>query len=134
MASLSDFLEDAWLRTISEGTAYSAPATWIALFLSGGAEVGGGGYQRVQVNQDGTTQPFWRAPVDGAGDEKVIDNNGEVAFPQATDDWGTVTEVGIMDASSGGNELAREALVNAQTVNTGSIFTFSDGDLNFTND
>ena len=138
MTDIADYLETQWLTSISAGTAYSAAATWVALFTTlpaedgtGGTEVSGGSYARVQVNQDGATPPYWNAPT---GSPALIDNNGEIAFPQATANWGTVVGCGVYDASTAGNLLYFGSLTASQTVNNGSTFKFAAGDLDLTLD
>lgn len=137
MSALSDYLEDKWLRMLSGGAAFTPPATYVALFTvapsdsGGGTEVSGGGYARQQVNQDGATQPYWNAPVDNGGPQ-LIDNNGEIAFPQATASWGDIVAVGIFDAATGGNLLYHGTLSSTKTISTNDTFKFPDGDLDLT--
>lgn len=134
MAALSNYLESAWLNMLASATSFTPPATYVALFTSApgdgdaGTEVSGGSYARVQVNQDGATQPYWNAPIDDAGPQ-VIDNAGEIVFPQATADWGTVTAVGIYDAATGGNLLYHGSLATSKSVTTNDTFKFAAGDL-----
>lgn len=137
MTALSNYLEDKWLRMLSDAAAFTAPATYVALFTTDptdagtGTEVSGGSYARQQVNQDGATSPFWNTPVDAAGPQ-LIDNNGAITFPQATASWGTVSHVGIFDALTAGNLLFHGALASPTTVDTNSTFEFPTGDLDLT--
>lgn len=134
MSALSDYLESAWLNMLAQGQAFSAPETHVALFTAapsdsgGGTEVSGGGYARMQVNQDGATSPYWNTPVDDGGPQ-LIDNNGEIAFPQATGDWGEVVAIAIFDAATGGNMLYHGTLASSKVVSTNDTFRFADGDL-----
>lgn len=137
MSALSDYLESAWLNMLAQGQSFTPPATYVALFTAapgdsgGGTEVSGGDYARQQVNQDGATQPYWNTPTDDGGPQ-VIDNNGEIAFPQATADWGEVVAVGIYDAATGGNLLYYGTLASSKTVTTNDTFKFATGDLDLT--
>lgn len=138
MSAISNYLEDKWLRMLSGGTAYTAPATYVALFTvapaddgTGGTEVSGGSYARVQVNQDGTTEPYWNTPVQSGG-AGLIDNQGAITFPTASGDWGEVVAVGIYDASTVGNLLYHGALAANRTVLTGDTFEFADGNFDVT--
>ncbi len=138
MSALSDYLENAWLDMLANGSAFTAPATWVALFTTapaddgtGGVEVSGGSYARQQVNQDGATPPYWNAIAQDSG-AALTDNNGEIAFPQATASWGTVVAVGIYDASSAGNLLYHGNLSASKTVDNGDTFKFATGDLDLT--
>jgi len=55
-----------------------------------------------------------------------------VEFPTATANYGTVTHVGIYDASSAGNLMAWAALTSSKTIETGDVFRIPSGDLDIT--
>lgn len=133
MAAFSDYLETAianWLR----GTAFPAEPTntHVALFTSdpaddaSGTEVSGGSYARVAL-----AQADWNAPV-ASGGGQLIDNAVAVTFPTATASWGTVTHVGLFDASTGGNLLYHGALASSKAVGDGDTFEIAAGDLDIT--
>ena len=106
--------------------AYTAPSTkYLALFtaLADGeagsvTEVTGGGYARqtVAFTTSGNT----------------TSNNAAVEFPTATANYGTVTHVGVYDASSSGNLMAYAALSSNKTIETGDVFRVPSGDLDIT--
>src|SRR5688572_15936538 len=102
--NLTNFAENKLLDHILGKTSYTMPTTYVGLFTAapgeagGGTEVSGGSYAR-QALQPTT------AAASGAAD-----NSADVTFPAASADWGTVTHVGIFDASSGGNLLLYAAL------------------------
>lgn len=111
--------------------AYVPPATvYVALFTAapgvagGGTEVAGGSYARVAVTNDGTR---WSAPAAG-----VVSNLLAVVFAQATALWGTVVAVGIFDAAAAGNLLDFANLTTPRTIQNGDTFSFSIGQLQFT--
>ena len=90
----SDDLENEILDLVLGGQAWTPPAdVWIALYTvtpadaGGGTEVTGGGYARVQVDNDLVT---WAAAVTGIKENAIL-----IAFPQATADWGVVVAFGI---------------------------------------
>lgn len=102
---------------------YTMPASvWIALYTSDptaadvGTEVSGGGYARKQLTMG--------APANGVGE-----NSAPVSFGTASANWGTITHMGIRDASSGGNLLYYGPLTVNKTVNTGDTFDFPTGDV-----
>jgi len=102
MAGFSDYLEDKVLDHVFGGNAYTAPSTlYVALYTSapsdtgGGTEVSGGGY----VRQTATFTVSGTNPT-------TASNTGAIEYPTATANYGTVTSVGIFDASSSGNLLA----------------------------
>ena len=123
--SFSDYLETKVLDHVFGGTAYTAPTTlYVALFTAapsdsgGGTEVSGGAYARQTI------------AFTTSGD--TTSNNAAVEFPTATANYGTVTHVGIYDASSAGNLMAWAALTSSKTIETGDVFRIPSGDLDIT--
>jgi hypothetical protein len=124
--SFSNFLETEILDHVFAGAAYTAPSTkYLALFTAvadGEAgsvtEVTGGGYARqtVAFTTSGNT----------------TSNNAAVEYPTATANYGTVTHVGVYDASSSGNLMAYAALSSNKTIETGDVFRVPSGDLDIT--
>lgn len=134
MTAISDYLEQAILNSIFRNTAFPAEPSnvYIALFTTattdagGGTEVTGGSYARATVS----TTSQWTAPGVGGATSNIND----IAFAQATAGWGTITNVGIFDAISGGNLLFHGALSASKAVSTDDIFKFLAGDLTITLD
>ena len=124
--SFSNYLETEILDHVFAGAAYTAPSTkYLALFTAvadGEAasvtEVSGGGYARqtVAFTTSGNT----------------TSNNAAVEFPTATANYGTVTHVGVYDASSSGNLMAYATLSASKTIETGDVFRVPSGDLDIT--
>lgn len=52
-----------------------------------------------------------------------------MTFPTATANWGTVTHIGLFDASTSGNLLFHRALAASKVVNDGHIFRINAGEL-----
>lgn len=130
MSAISNYLETKLIDLVFRATAYTSPQTWIALFTSNpgedasGTEVTGGSYARKRVFNDGATSPYWSASSNGA-----VENVQAVTFAQATASWGTITHVGIFDASTAGNLLYYGALASSKTINLGDTAEFAAGDL-----
>jgi hypothetical protein len=129
MAGFSDYLEDKVLDHVFGGTAYTAPGTlYVGLYTAapsdsgGGTEVSGGSYARKSMPA---------MTVSGTSPTEAT-NGAAVEFITATGSWGTVTHVGVFDASSGGNLLAWAALTASKTVSSGDVFRFDAGDLDIT--
>ena len=123
--SFSDYLETKVLDHVFAGTAYTAPSTlYVALFTAapsdsgGGTEVSGGAYARQTI------------AFTTSGD--TTSNNAAVEFPTATANYGTVTHVGIYDASSAGNLMAWAELTSSKNIETGDVFRIPSGDLDIT--
>ena len=125
--SFSDTFETTvltWSFTTSSAT---RPTEWhIALYTAspsdpgGGTEVSGGGYARQAVT----------FTVSG----NTASNNAAIEWPVATSAYGTVTDVGVFDASSGGNLIAYAALTTSKAIDTGDVFRLPSGDLDVTLD
>ena len=129
MAGFSDYLEDKVLKHVFGGSSYTAPGTlYVGLFTSapsdsgGGTECSGGSYARKSM-----------AAMTVSGTSPTTATNGSaVEFVTATGSWGTVTHVGVFDASTSGNLLGWAALSASKTVSSGDVFRFAAGDLDIT--
>ena len=126
MAEFSNYLEDALINAVLRNTTYTSPATvYVSLYTSdptdadSGTEVSGGSYARTSVT--------FGAPSNG-----VSTNSADITFPTATASWGTVTHIGIHDASTSGNLLFHTALDTAKSIDSGDIFKISTGNLSVT--
>ncbi len=126
MTQFSDYLENALINATLRGIAYTTPATvYLALYTSDptdadvGAEVNGGGYARQSV--------AFGAPSNG-----IASNSANVTFPQATSGWGTVSHIGIRDASTAGNLLYYAPLTTARSILTGDTLSFLTGQISVT--
>ena len=128
MGQLSNYLENALINATLLGTAYTSPATvYLALYTSDptdadtGTEVSGGAYARQSI--------AFGAPSNG-----VATNSANVNFPQATANWGTVSHIGIRDASTAGNLLYYAPLTTARSILTGDTLSFLTGQVSVTLD
>ena len=128
MAEFSTYLENKIIDHILRNQSYTPPATvYVALFTADNGleegtitgEVSGGSYARQSVTLS--------AASGGASS-----NSADITFPTATADWGTITHVALMDASTGGNVLMHSALDASKTVNNGDTFKINSGDLDVT--
>jgi hypothetical protein len=125
MSALSNFLANELLDHVLLGLAYSAPAdVYVALFTSSTGleagdpaacdEVSGGGYGRV-------------AATFSAGSDSASANTAEVAFSEASADWGEITHFAICDAATEGKILLWAELTNSRIVLTGDVARFKTG-------
>ena len=128
MSAASDYLEDALLDHVLGGTTYTQPANvYVGLWtaddgLEAGtltSEVSGGSYAR-------QTAAF--AAASGGS----CSTNATVTFPTATANWGTITHIALMDASTGGNVLFHGAVTSSKLIETGDTFQISSGNLTIT--
>ena len=128
MAEMSNYLEVALLNATLNNTAFTTVATpYISLHTAdptddgSGAEVSGGSYARASAS-------FATA----SGTSGSIATDADITFPTATAVWGTVTHIGIWDASTSGNLLYYTALDSSKTIDSGDIFKITSGNLTVT--
>jgi hypothetical protein len=57
-----------------------------------------------------------------------------IEFPTAGSNWGTVTHVGVFDASTSGNLLVYGTLATSKLVESGDVFRIPAGDLDISLD
>ena len=69
------------------------------------------------------------APSNGASA-----SSADCTFPTCTSTWGTVSHIGIFDASTSGNLLYHTPLDTSKTIETGDIFKIASGSLTVTLD
>jgi len=134
-SAASDFLEKAVLDHVLTATSYTPPTTrYLALFnnTSGNAAANlEAGTLTDEISTSGTaygrkTVTFGAAVI-GATTTSATD--ATVTFDAATDNWGTVTHVAVMDAATGGNVLFYGAVTTPKTIETGDTFQVSSGNL-----
>lgn len=130
---MSDYLEVEIRKHIFRTGSFTKPTVLgVALFTAapsdsgGGTEVTGGSYARVDVPP---LDANWSGASSTSG---LTDNVSAITFPTATADWGTITHVGIFDATTAGNLLFHGALAASKVVNSGDTFSFAIGDLDIT--
>lgn len=123
MSQISDYLENKIIDATLRGVSYTTPANvYMALYTSdpmddnSGSELVAASYAR--------TLTTFAAAVNG-----LTSNSNEVLFPAATTDWGTVTHIGIMDASTGGNLLYHAPLTYPKIILNGDLFRVSIGNI-----
>jgi hypothetical protein len=126
MAEMSNYLENALINVTLRATAYTAPTTvYVALYTTDptdadtGTECSGTSYVRQAVT--------FGAPSNG-----VSTNSAAVEFPQAGGSWGTITHIGLRDASTAGNLLYHSPLDASKTIATGDVFRIATGSLSVT--
>lgn len=128
MAEMSNYLENALINATLRNTSYTSPTTvYVGLFTSDPTDAGSG----TEVSTSGTS--YARTAVTfGAPSNGVTTSNADCTFPQATASWGTVTHIGIYDASTSGNLLYHTPLTTSKTIDTGDIFKIASGSLSVT--
>ena len=123
--SLSNTFETHTLNYLFTATSVTRPTAWyVALFTSNpdedasGTEVSGGAYARQSVAFTVSSN--------------TASNSAAIEFPTATAPYGTVTHIGVFDASSGGNLIAYAALTTSKAIDTGDVMRIPSSDLDVT--
>ena len=115
-----------WLLTAGSAT---RPTAWyLALFTSNPDEDGSG----TEVSTSGTAYARQTAAFTVSGN--TASNSAAIEFPTATASYGTVSHVGVYDASTGGNLIAYAALSTAKAIDTGDVLRVNLGELDITLD
>jgi hypothetical protein len=124
--SFTNFLETEILDHVFAGAAYTAPGTkYLALFTAI-ADGEAGSVTELSGNA------YARQSVAFTTSGNTTSNNAAVEFPTATGSWGTVTHVGVYDASTSGNLMAYATLSASKAIATGDVFRVPSGDLDIT--
>jgi hypothetical protein len=127
MSNATNFLENELLdHLLQKGTAdYTSPANlYIGLFTAV-ADAEAGTVTEVSGNDYARTSVSFNTASGGSST-----NDGDVTFPAANGgDWGTITHIGLYDASTSGNLLIVGSLSASKSVSDGDIFQISDTNL-----
>ena len=124
----SNYLENKVVDHFLGTSSTSAPSNvYIGLFTSDptdagtGTELSGSSYARQSAT--------FASPHATNGTCTI---SGDITFPTATGTWGTITHVGIFDASSSGNLLFHGSLSASKTIASGDVLKVSASDLTIT--
>jgi hypothetical protein len=130
MSAASDYLELKVLdHVLRYSTApYTAPSTlYLGLFTaSTGLETNS---PSAEVSTGGGTNYARQTVAFAAASAGSSSTNATVTFPAAGANWGTISHVAVMDASTSGNVLFYGAVTTSKTIETGDTFQVSSGNL-----
>lgn len=125
--SFTNDLETRVLQWALTAGSPTRPTAWyVGLFTAapgetgGGTEVSGGSYVREAVT----------FTVSG----NTATNSAAIEWPTATGTWGTITDVAVFDADTGGNMLVYASLTSSKTIASGDVLRIPAGDLDVTLD
>lgn len=126
--SLTNAFETHTLQYLLTTDSVTRPTAWyIALFTSDPTDTGSAG------TEVSTGTGYARTAVTFTVTDDTASNSAAVEFPAASGgNWGTVSHIGVMDASSGGNMIVHSALSVAKAINDGDVFRIPTGDLDIT--
>lgn len=115
-----------WLFTAGSAT---RPTAWyLALFTSNPDEDASG----TEVSTSGTA--YARQSVAFTVSGNTASNSAAIEFPTATASYGTVTHIGVFDASTAGNLIAYAALSTSKAIDTGDVLRINSAELDVTLD
>ena len=128
--SFSNTFETHVLNYVFTATSVTRPTAWyLALFTSNPAEDASG----TEVSASGTAYARQSASFTVSGNTATT--SAAIEFPEATGSgFGTVTHVGVFDASSSGNLIAYSALSASKAIAAGDVFRVPAGDFDLTLD
>jgi len=127
--SFTNYLETEILDHVFAGAAYTAPGThYLALFT---AVSDGEAGSVTEVSTSGTA--YARVAVSFSTSGDTTSNSGAVEYATATGGgFGTVTHVGVYDASTSGNLMCYATLTASKAIAAGDVFRVPAGDLDIT--
>lgn len=123
--SFSNTFETRVLTWVFTADSATRPTAWyVALFTTDPTDAGTG------TEVSGTSYAREAVTFTVSGDTAT--NSAAVEFDAAGSNWGTITHIGIYDASTSGNMIAHAALTASKAIDTGDVFRIPSGDLDVT--
>ena len=128
MSAASDYLEDALLDHVLGGTAYTQPGNFLSLHTGSPADDDSGANE-ISTSATGYGRQTLSFATASGGSAST---DATVTFAAAQANWGTISHIGVYDASTGGNLLFHGAVTTSKTIETGDTFQVSSGNLTIT--
>lgn len=125
MSAASNYLELKLLDHALGTASFTAPSNvYLGLFTSDPTDANSG----TEVSGAATAYARQTITFDAAASGSAA-SAATVTFSAATLNWGTITHIGIYDASTGGNLLFHGAVTTSKTIESGDTFQVSAGNL-----
>ena len=137
MASMSGFLESALANHVFRTSSYTKPSNlYIGLFTSAPSDSSTGSTV-VEPSTGGYARYSMGAPLDAtwtkaSSTTNAVANAAAISWTASGGNYGTITHIGVLDASTAGNLLVHGALTASKTINDGDTFTIAIGGLSIT--
>ena len=126
--SFSNTFETHVLQYVFTAESVTRPTAWyVGLFTADPTDTGSGATEITGNNYSRVSATF---SVSG----NAATTSSAVEFSAATGSWGTISHIGIFDASSGGNLIAHSSLTASKAIASGDVFRIPTGDLDITLD
>jgi hypothetical protein len=139
LSNLTNYAENALIDFV-RGQGLTLPASWyfaLGTAASDGSftEITGTGYARVGVarslaNWAGTQGAG--TTLASTGTSHTTSNNNAIGFGTSGSAWGPATQVGLFDASSGGNCWMYRDLESARDIGSGEAVALNAGEVSWT--
>ena len=128
--SFTNTYENHVMQYVFTSGSVTRPTAWyIGLFTSDPTDTGSAG------TEVSTGTGYARTSVTFSVTGDTATNTAAVEFPAASGgNWGTITHIGVMTASSGGDMIVHSALTTSKAINDGDVFRIPTGDLDITLD
>jgi len=126
--SFSNTFETHVLQYVFTTDSVTRPTAWyVGLFTADPTDTGSGATEITGNNYSRVSATF---TVSG----NAATTSAAVEFSAATGSWGTISHIGIFDASSGGNLIAHSALTASKAIASGDVFRIPVSDIDITLD
>tara|TARA_R100001443_G_scaffold102545_1_gene110743 strand:- start:2513 stop:2896 length:384 start_codon:yes stop_codon:yes gene_type:complete len=124
--SFSDTFETHVLNYVFTATSVTRPTAWyVGLFTADPTDTGSGA---TEISGNSYVRKAATFTVSG----NAATTSGAIEFTAATGSWGTISHIGIFDASSSGNLIAHSSLSVSKAIGTGDVFRIPAGDIDIT--
>jgi len=125
--SFTNTYETHVLNYVFTATSVTRPTAWyIGLFTADPTDTG-------STSNEISGNGYARTAVTFSVSNDLATNTAAVEFPVASGgNWGTISHIGVMTASSGGDMIVHSALTTAKAINDGDVFRIPTGDLDIT--
>ena len=125
--SLTNAFETHTLQYLLTAGSITRPTAWyVGLFTADPTDTG-------SLSNEVSGNAYARTAVTFSVTNDLATNSAAVEFPAASGgNWGTITHIGVIDASTSGNMIIHSALTTAKAINDGDVFRIPTGDLDIT--
>ena len=125
--SLTNAFETHTLQYLLTAGSITRPTAWyVGLFTSYPTYTG-------SLSNEVSGNAYASTAVAFSVTNDLATNSAAVEFPAASGgNWGTITHIGVIDASTSGNMIIHSALTTAKAINDGDVFRIPTGDLDIT--
>jgi len=125
MSAASNYLEDAVLDHVLGNTSYTPAGTlYLGLFTNDSTNAADNLEAGTLTDEISGNAYVRKSVTFGSSSSGSASNSATVTFDPATGNWGTITHLAVLDASSAGNVLFWGALTTSKTIESGDTMQF----------